>query len=180
MNSRVYPDGAVGNICKPSERLPLLVCLSNRGNAKGESKVKKDGSRLAASDVLTMTADQLIGIKRAYQAAFGIANEKLDDTIALNQPYYGGYEVQVLGSWLRAMARESVIKHKSGIKILSLTTGAYQAEYLRETLLGPENTEIISKPGIGWPDENPEHINELAEKLKAAYDILRLWGSHMN
>jgi len=180
MNARVYPDGAVGNIREPSERLPLLVCFSNRGNTKGEAKIKDDGSRLAASDVLTITADQLISIKRAYQAAFGIANEKLDDTIALNRPYYGGYEVQVLGSRLRAMARESVIKHKSGIKILSLTTGAYQAEYLRETLLGPENTEIISKPGTGWPDENPEHINDFAEKLKAAYDILRLWGFHTN
>lgn len=178
MNARVYPDGAVGNIREPAERLPRLVCFSNRGNAKGETKVNKDGSRLAASDLLTITADQLISIKRAYQAAFGIANEKLDDSITLNRPYYGGYEVQVLGSRLRAMARESVVKHKSGKKILSLTTGAYQAEYLRETLLGPENTAIISKPAAGWPDENPEHINELAEKLKAAYDILRLWGFH--
>jgi hypothetical protein len=180
MNARVYPDGAVGNIRKVAERLPLLVCLSNRGNAKGEMKVKDDGSRLAPSDVLTITADQLIGIKRAYQAAFGIVNEKLDDTIALNRPYYGGYEVQVLGSRLRAMARESLVKHKSGTKILSLTTGAYQAEYLRETLLGPENTEIISKPGTGWPDENPEHINDFVEKLKATYDSLRLSGFHTN
>jgi hypothetical protein len=178
MNARVYPDGAVGNIREPADRLPLLVCFSNRGNAKGEDRVKDDGSRLAASDGLTITADQLIVIKRAYQAAFDIANEKLDDMMALNRPYYGGYEVQVLGNRLRALARDSVVKHKSGIKTLSLTTGAYQAEYLRETLLGSENTEIISKPGTGWPDENPEHINELAEKLKAAYDILRLWGFH--
>jgi hypothetical protein len=178
MNARVFPDGAVANIREPAERLSLLVCLSNRGNAKGEAKVKGDGSRLAAGDVLTIRADQLIGIKRAYQTAFDIANEKLDDTIALNRPYYGGYEVQILGDRLRAMARESVVTHKSGIKRLSLTTGAYQAEYLRETLLGPENTAIISQPGTGWPDENPEHINELAEKLKAAYDILRLWGFH--
>jgi hypothetical protein len=178
MNARVFPDGAVANIREPAERLSLLVCLSNRGNAKGEAKVKGDGSRLAAGDVLTIRADQLIGIKRAYQTAFDIANEKLDDTIALNRPYYGGYEVQILGDRLRAMARESVVTHKSGIKRLSLTTGAYQAEYLRETLLGPENTAIISQPGTGWPDENPEHINDLAEKLKAAYDILRLWGFH--
>jgi hypothetical protein len=180
MNARVYPDGAVSNFREPADRLPLLVCLSNRGNAKGETKEKKDGPQLIASDGLTITADQLIGIKRAYQTAFGITNEKIDDTIVFNRPYYGGYEVQVLGSRLRTMARESVIKHKSGIKTLSLTTGAYQAEYLRETLLGPENTEIISKPGADWPDENPEHINDFAQKLKVAYDSLRFRGYQTN
>jgi len=46
--------------------------------------------------------------------------------------------------------------------------------------LGLENTEIISKPGTGWPDENPEHINEFAAKIKAAYDFLRLRGFHTN
>ena len=55
------------------------------------------------------------------------------------------------------------------------SSGAYQAEFLRETLLGPRNTAHVRRPGMDWPETDHEHHADLTARLKRAYDILRRW-----
>ena len=67
------------------------------------------------------------------------------------------------------------MRHNSQEKVLRIRTGAYQAEFLRETLLGPTNTAHVRRPGTDWPETDHEHHADLTARLKRAYDILRRW-----
>ena len=74
------------------------------------------------------------------------------------------------------MAERATIRHRSGGGVLHLAMGAYQAEYLRETLLGPQAVAHIQRPGSDWPDPDNALIDAVAQKLKASQDLLRNWG----
>lgn len=54
----------------------------------------------------------------------------------------------VIGRLLRELEPQGIVRHRSQEKVLRLRTGAYQAEFLPETLLGERNTACVHPPGI--------------------------------
>ena len=95
--------------------------------------------------------------------------------MCLNAPYHGASEVQAIGRSLRGLATRAAIRHRSG-GVLQLAVGAYQAEHLRETLMGPQAVAQIQRPGTDWPEPDAALIDALAQKFKASRDLLRDWG----
>lgn len=176
MNFTALPDGAISDPRAETACLPTLVSLANRGDLDGEVCATPDDLPLPVSDILTMPPDELRSVVRGLQLGFGIDQLMLEEAVVLNTPYRGAYEVQAIARRLRDMAEQSVVRHASGCGLLSLSTGAYQAEYLRETLLGEAATRHIQAPGSDWPEPDMQVIDGIAQRLKASYDILRAWG----
>lgn len=58
-------------------------------------------------------------------------------------------------------------------ELVSVRTGAYQAEFLREFLLGTANTDTVRAPGDRWPDQDAGHIAVLVDRLVDVYGLLR-------
>jgi hypothetical protein len=67
------------------------------------------------------------------------------------------------------------VRHASNEGLLRVRTAAYQAEFLREFLLGAENVAHIRQPGDDWPAVDDAHIDRIVGRLVAAYDMLRRW-----
>ncbi len=176
MNATIQDDGAVVRMRPPEIRLPSIVSLGNRGDARGEPRPPNNGEMLAARDVPTITGDALRSVQRALQIAFEVPQADLDSALALNRPYLGAFEVQHIARNLRRLESQAVVRHASGEGSLRVRMAAYQAEFLRELLLGPANTEIVSTPGVVWPEPDTAHVDGLARRLKNAYDILRRWS----
>ena len=176
MNTTIRANGAVDVPRPVGERLPEIVSLGNRGDSRGEPRPPDDGSKLTPRDVVTMPGEAIRSLQNALQAVFGVRRDELQTALALNEPYLGAYEVQDLGRLLRQLEDEAVVRHDSGEAILRLTTGAYQAEFSRELLLGAANTAKVQRPGDKWPATDFENVTMLAMKLSNAYDLLRRWG----
>lgn len=60
---------------------------------------------------------------------------------------------------------------------LRLTAHAYQTEFLREYLLGPDAAAHIAKPGTDWRIIPDAHVDGIAQALKHAYTALRRAGA---
>lgn len=176
MNTTVGPDGAVDIERPAGDRLPDVVSLGNRGDRRGEPRPPDGGQRLPAADVPTMAGPALRSVLRAMSIAFDVAQADLPTSLNLNHPYLGAYEVQAIARHLRNLQEEAVVRHVSGHGQLSIETGAYQAEFNRELLLGPRNAATVRTPGVHWPDEDHEHVERLAATLENAYDLLRRWN----
>lgn len=176
MNCTARDDGAVAELRPVSAQLPGLVSLSNRGDLRGEARPPAEPGPLQMEDVLTMSPSGLRSVARALQLGFEIDEARCDAEIRLNTPYQGAWEVQAIGRRLRDMAARATIRHRSGGGFLHLAVGAYQAEYLRETLLGSRAVAQIQRPGSDWPVPDNALIDTLAQKLKASQDLLRSWG----
>ena len=176
MNHTARPDGAVCLERDPKDRLPAVVALSNRGDGRGELRsIDTDGLR-ADIDVPTLDGAWLRSIGTAYRRAF---DAHAADDIGYNRPYLGGYETQVAGPRLRALAARSVVRSADGIT-RTLHLGAWQNEFLREFLLGPEATAAMMEPGTEWVPVPDERVHWLAERLKAAHDLVRGWGTALD
>lgn len=179
MNAKAFSDGAVSDK-KPAENcLPKIATLSNRGDHNGEIRPDSSGGQLDHINLLTCTGHDLRTLKRAFQLSFGIQEKVLSDHLRLNFPYYGAWEVQKLGQVLKFMESHGQIAHGSGQGILSIKTGAYQSEFLREMLMGKINTKKIQTPGKTWPEPDTEHVDYLAQRFKKTYDILRCWNFNL-
>jgi hypothetical protein len=175
MNSTVAPDGAV-NLDKPkSDWLPSIVSLGNRGDERGEPRPPVGGGPMPKDDVTIIDGSQFRSLQQALAFAFEVPHEEIGAALALNSPYLGAAECQRIGRLLRTLEPQGLVRHSSGEKVLSIRTGAYQAEFLRETLLGPTNTAHVRKPGTDWPGTDHAHHVDLTARLKRAYDILRRW-----
>jgi hypothetical protein len=175
MNTTITESGAV-NVDRPrGERLPRIVSLGNRGDFRGEPRPPTDGSKLPQRDVVTMAGAAIRSVQTALQMSFGVPGSGIQEALALNQPYLGAFEVQDLGRLLRRLQDEAVVRHSSDEGILRLTTGAYQAEFSRELLLGPRSTQVVQAPGVDWPDTDLDNIADIASRLASAYDLLRRW-----
>lgn len=85
-----------------------------------------------------MPPSSLRSVAHALQLGFEVDEARCGAEFRLNTPYQGAWEVQAIGRRLRDMAARAAIQHRSGGGVLHLAMGAYQAEYLRETLLGPQ------------------------------------------
>jgi len=176
MNCTAGDDGAVADRRALPAQLPGLVSLANRGGRLGEARAPAQAGPLPVEDVLTIAPSGLRSVERALQLGFEIDEARSGAEIRLNTPYQGAWEVQAIGRRLRDMAARAAIRHHSGGGVLQLTVGAYQAEYLRETLMGPQAVAHIQRPGSDWPKPDKALIDALAQKLKASQDLLRNWG----
>ena len=169
MNHTARPDGAVCVERQPADRLPNVVALSNRGDDQGDV-TEGDGTGLRAEiDVPSMRPERLRAIGDAYRQVFDAHGP---DDVAYNRPYLGGYETQVAGPRLRAMEPLAVVR-PPGTEARRLRLGAWQNEFLREFLLGPEATATLMAPGEGWAEVPEARVDWLARRLTAAHDIVR-------
>lgn len=172
MNTKARPDGAITVERAPEDRLPDIVALSNRGDADGEARPSDDGRPLAAGDVPTIAPATARALAAAHRRAFDVADA---DDVALNRPYLGSYEIQHCGPMLAELSPRAIAAHPGGGTV-RLDLGAVQAEFRRETLLGDETAAALQRPGDDWPDIPADHVDHIARRMIAAFDIYRTWG----
>lgn len=175
MNATVGPDGAVDRDKPRADWLPRIVSLGNRGDERGEPRPPASGGPMPLVDVPIIDGGQFRSLQQALAFAFEVPHEEVDAALALNTPYLGAFECQAAGRLLRSLEPRGIVRHGSNEKVLSIRTGAYQAEFLRETLMGTTNTEHVRRPGDDWPATEEEHHVFLTARLRRAYDILRRW-----
>ncbi|HEX6249375.1 MAG TPA: N-formylglutamate amidohydrolase [Nocardioidaceae bacterium] len=175
MNATVGPDGAVDQDKPRADWLPRIVSLGNRGDERGEPRPPADGGLMPAVDVPIIDGSQFRSLQQALAFAFEVPHERVEDELALNTPYLGAFECQAIGRLLRELEPQGIVRHSSQEKVLKIRTGAYQAEFLRETLMGPRNTAYVRRPGTDWPETDQENHADLIARLRRAFDILRRW-----
>lgn len=169
MNHTVRPDGAICVERPPADRLPNVVALANRGDARGDVRSLDDTSLRDPVDVPSMRPERVRAIGEAYRQVFDAHGP---DDVAYNRPYLGGHETQVAGPRLRALEALAVVRTDDGPP-RRLRLGAWQNEFQREFLLGPDATATLMAPGDGWAEVPPERVDWLATRLAAAHDIVR-------
>ena len=172
MNHTARPDGAICLERKPVDRLPNVVAVSNRGDAHGEVPERDDASIRGESDVTTMRPTRVRAIAHAYRIAFDAWDS---NDVALNRPYIGGHETTTAGPMLRALEPRAVVRPK-GDQPRSMRFGAFQNEFLREFLLGPDASGHLMQPGLDWAYPPEDRVQWLAERLRHAHDLVRAWG----
>jgi N-formylglutamate amidohydrolase len=176
MNHTARPDGAICLERPVQDRLPDVVALSNRGDERGEVRTSDAAGRRGAIDVPTMSPARLRSIGSAYRQAFG-AWEAND--VGYNRPYLGGHETQIVGPRLREVEPLAVVRPDDG-PARQLRMGAWQNEFAREFLLGAESTGVLMKPGSNWVGPPAGRVEWLADRLKAAHDLVRQSGTALD
>jgi hypothetical protein len=176
MNHTAQPDGAICLERQPADRLPQVVAMSNRGDAFGELRESDDAVVRAAEGIPTMRPEHLRAIGNAYRMAFDAWGA---DDVAYNRPYIGGYETTTVGPMLRTIEPLAVVRPKSS-QPRGLRLGAFQNEFLREFLLGPESTEHLMQAGTDWIYPPDDRVDWLAERLRHAHDLVRSWGDSLD
>ncbi|MFL6203712.1 MAG: hypothetical protein ACJ739_00010 [Acidimicrobiales bacterium] len=172
MNHTARPDGAVCLEREPEDRLPAVVALSNHGDATGATDPGDTGALRDPTAVPSMRPQRIRAIARGYQLAFDAWEP---DDIAFNRPYKGGYETRCLGPKLRSIEPLAVVRPVGGVT-RRLHLGAWQNEFLREFLLGPEAAAKLAEPGTDWAFPPDDRVAWLAERLRYAHDLVRSWG----
>ena len=175
MNHTARPDGAICLERQPADRLPNVVAVSNRGDAQGEVPERDDAAIRGENDVTTMRPTRVRAIANAYRIAFGAWDS---NDVALNRPYIGGHETTTAGPQLRALEPRAVVRPKGG-QPRSIQFGAFQNEFLREFLLGPESSGHLMQPGLDWVYPPDDRVQWLAERLRHAHDLVRGWGDSL-
>ncbi len=154
MNTTTTREGAVNVERAEKDRLPAIVALSNRGDHDGEERDPEDRP--------TMDPAALRALAAAHREGFGAATP---DDVLLNQPYLGSEEIRAAGERFGAMRAEA---DAAGLRL-----GAVQAEFLREFLLGDAAAAELQEPGTEWIEEDPAHIDEIAQACKRSWDAFR-------
>lgn len=176
MNLTARPNGAVCLERAEADRLPSIVALSNRGDEVGEVR-ESDSSQLRDDiGVPTIEPSVLRSIGAAYRRAFDATDPS---AVAFNRPYLGGHETQQVGPRLRTLQPLAVVR-PIGAPPRSLRLGAWQNEFLREFLLGPESTATLMAPGTDWPGVPDDRVAWLAERLRHAHHLVRTWGTALD
>ena len=176
MNHTARPDGAICLRREPGDRLPNVVAVSNRGDAQGEVPERDEASIRGENDVTTMRPSRLRAIGHAYRMAFDAWDS---NDVAFNRPYIGGHETTTAGPMLRALEPRAVVRPK-GDQPRRIHFGAFQNEFLREFLLGPESTSHLQQPGTDWVFPPDDRVNWLAERLRHAHNLVRSWGTALD
>jgi hypothetical protein len=157
MGAQARHNGAIADERPLAERLPALVSLSNRGDPRGEAL-----AGAAMGDRATMAPTELRRVAAAFCAAAGVVGAQAANYVALNRVYSGGWETIAAGERLRSWT-DGRGRHR---------VGAYMAEFAREVLLDARSLAILRAPGMGWPAQDPAHVNHVARLLQAAYERL--------
>jgi hypothetical protein len=171
MNHTARPDGAICLERAPEDRLPNVVALSNRGDLDGELFPDPATTLRDPIEVPTMPPDRLRTIARAYRTVFDAHDP---DDVAFNRPYRGGYETRRVGPRLRELEPRAVVRIDDG-PARRLHLGAWQNEFLREFLLGPESAATLMEPGLDWTYPPDERVDWLADRLRTAHALVRSW-----
>jgi hypothetical protein len=172
MNHTARPDGAICLERQPVDRLPNVVAVSNRGDADGEIPARDEVTIRSENDVTTMRPPRVRAIAHAYRMAFDAWDS---NDVALNRPYIGGHETTTAAPMLRALEPRAVVRVK-GDQSRGLRFGAFQNEFLREFLLGPDASAHLMQPGSDWVYPPEERVDWLAGRLRHAHDLVRAWG----
>jgi hypothetical protein len=172
MNHTARSDGAIRMERQPVDRLPNVVALSNHGGPDAGMRASTTGALLDDEDVLSLDPTTIRAIANAYRWAFDAYGP---DDVAFNRPYLGGFETRHIAPWLRSRAARAVTGC-DGVPV-GLHLGAWQNEFLREFLLGPEATDHLMAPGEDWVMPPDDRVAWLAERLRAAHDRVRRWGA---
>ncbi|WP_040167749.1 N-formylglutamate amidohydrolase [Microbacterium gorillae] len=154
MNTTARPDGAIVGVRAPADRLPEVVSLSNRGDASGDRRVE--------DPVVTMLPEDIRALAIGYRDGFDV---ELADDVALNQPYLGSQEIIESGAFFDAWRGRA---HAAGVR-----SGAVQAEFLREYLLGAAATAVLHEPGTDWPAPDAAHVLTLADACRDSWSAFR-------
>ena len=154
MNTTTTREGAVNVARAEADRLPAVVALSNRGDHNGEERDPEDRPTMDPAALRTLAA--------AHRKGFAVTDPA---AVLLNQPYLGSEEIRAAGARFGAMRPEA--------KAANFTPGAVQAEFLREFLLGPAAAAELQEPGTDWIEEDPAHIDAIAQACKRAWDAFR-------
>ncbi|RKR76379.1 N-formylglutamate amidohydrolase [Frondihabitans australicus] len=165
MNHTTRVDGAIDVDRDPADRLPAVVALSNRGDAEGERR---------GDNVVTMDPARLRRLAGAHRRAFGAAFDEPDDAVQLNVPYLGSQEIIQAGARFDAVREQRQPQEPAtahGAPDLALD--AVQSEFLREFLLGPENTSVLTQPGEGWITPDDARVDAIAQACRSAWDAYR-------
>jgi hypothetical protein len=171
MNYTARSDGAICVEREPVDRLPNVIAHSNHGGPDAAVRGSTTGALLDDEDVLSLDPTTMRAIANAYRWAFDAYGP---DDVAFNRPYLGGFETRHIAPWLRSRAGNAVVSC-DGLPV-ELHLGAWQIEFLREFLLGPAATEHLIAPGEDWVMPPDDHVNWVAERLRAAHDRMRRWG----
>jgi hypothetical protein len=154
MNTTTTREGAVNVVRAPEDRLPAVVALSNRGDARGDER--------DPADPPTMDPERLRALADAHRAGFRVAQP---DAVALNTPYLGSQEIRAAGIRFRELADQAADA--------ALELDAVQAEFLREYLLGADAVAQLHQPGTDWIREDPAHVRAVAEACQRSWDLYR-------
>lgn len=154
MNTTTTREGAVSVARAPEDRLPAVVALSNRGDARGDER--------DPADPPTMDPERLRALAEAHRAGFRVEQP---DAVALNTPYLGSQEIRAAGARFRELADRAAEA--------ALELDAVQAEFLREYLLGPTAVDELHRPGTDWIREDPTHVREVAQACQRSWDLYR-------
>lgn len=154
MNTTTTKDGAVDVPRAEKDRLPNIVALSNRGDARGEER--------DPADPPTMAPERLRALAEAHRIGFDAAQP---GDVALNQPYLGSQEILAAGARFRTLADEAAAA--------GAVLDAVQAEFLREFLLGDAATAQLHRPGTDWITEDPAHVDRIATACRRSWDLYR-------
>ena len=176
MNHTARPDGAICLERTVADRLPQLVALSNRGDARGELTPSDTGAVRDGISVPSMEPALLRSIGAAYGHAFDMHGV---DDVGYNRPYLGGFETQSVSPRLAQLAPYAVVRPTGGAP-RALRLGAWQNEFLREFLLGEESTAVMMTPGSQWVGVPNERVEWLASGLKTAHDLVRSAGTALD
>lgn len=169
MNHTARPDGAICLERKPEDRLPNVVALSNRGDLDGELSADPAAMLRDPVEVPTMRPERLRTIARAYRQVFDAWDP---DDVHFNRPYRGGYETQRVGPRLRELEQRAVVRTGDG-PLRRLYLGAWQNEFLREFLLGPDAAHALMQPGLDWTYPPEDRVDWLAHRLRDAHALVR-------
>jgi len=154
MNTTTTKDGAVNVPRDEKDRLPDVVALSNRGDARGEER--------DPADPPTMEPGRLRILAEAHRAGFATG---VPTDVALNKPYLGSQEILAAGVRFRELADQA---HAAGAHF-----DAVQAEFRREFLLGDAAVAELHEPGTDWITEDPVHVDDVAGACRSAWDLYR-------
>lgn len=154
MNTTTTREGAVDVLRAPEDRLPAVVALSNRGDARGDQR--------DPADPPTMDPERLRALADVHRAGFRVEQP---DAVALNTPYLGSQEIRAAGARFRELADPAAEA--------ALELDAVQAEFLREYLLGADAVDELHRPGTDWIHEDPTHVREVATACRRAWDLYR-------
>jgi hypothetical protein len=116
---------------------------------------------------------------RAIAHAYRVAFDAWDgNDVALNRPYIGGHETTTAAPMLRALEPRAIVRPE-GDQPRGLRFGAFQNEFLREFLLGPDASDHLMQPGLDWIYPPEDRVQWLAERLRYAHDLVRAWGGSL-
>jgi hypothetical protein len=153
MDATAAPDGAIAGERDPVARMPRVLALSNRGDPHGERRGREP---------VTMWPALLRRLGDAHRNAFDAPGA---DDVVLNRPFFGSHEVTRFGEACRELG--------DGMSGPGFVFGAVQAEFRREYLLGESAAAHLAEPGTDWPEVDPAWVDEVAGRLRAAWDEFR-------